>query len=52
LEQMQQISDFIDAICMVGDEGGGCGMLQLRPVKKYLIRINLCNQETMLWQTH
>ena len=22
MEQMQQISDFIDAICMVGDEGG------------------------------
>lgn len=46
LEQMEQISDFINEICMVGDGGrGGCGMLQLRPVKKYLIRINYASKK-------
>jgi len=42
LEQIQQISDFIDETCTVGGRGGA-GMLQLQPVKKYLIKINLCN---------
>jgi hypothetical protein len=41
--ELKQISDFIDGICMGG--GGGWGMLQLKPVKKYLVRINYASKK-------